>query len=86
VKTYREKLAEELERWEPFRRALIREERRMFDSLVDNSLRYAGGAEALRERDVYDLLIMTSLLSHEERLDFLEKELRARMRVDGRLL
>ncbi|MEM2238422.1 MAG: hypothetical protein QXU87_08185 [Candidatus Caldarchaeum sp.] len=35
---------------------------------------------------VFDLFVMSSLLSHEERLRMLEKMLNVRMRVDGRLL
>jgi len=83
---YRIRLAEELARWGGFRRALLRSEREAFDSLVSHSLRFAGGAEAYRERGVFDLFVISSLLFHEERLDFLERELRTRMRGDDRLL
>jgi hypothetical protein len=36
-------------------------------------------------RDVFDVFLMSSLLSHEERLGVLERMLRVSMRVDGRL-
>ena len=60
--TYRQRLEAELERWRSFRKALLKDEREAFDSLV-----------------------MSGLLSHEERLRLLEKELKLEMRLDARL-
>jgi hypothetical protein len=33
--TYRQRLEEEVDRWSPFRKALLRDEREVFDRLVD---------------------------------------------------
>ncbi|MEM4416824.1 MAG: hypothetical protein QXD32_02065 [Nitrososphaerota archaeon] len=82
---YGGRLWPELERWSRFRRALLRPEREAFDSLIRHSIRYARCAAAYGERDVFDLLVMTSLLSHEERIRILEGELKTGMRLDGRL-
>jgi len=38
------------------------------------------------ERDTFDLLTMSALISHEGRLKTLEKELKLEMKVDERLL
>ncbi|MEM3123760.1 MAG: hypothetical protein QW756_06715, partial [Nitrososphaerota archaeon] len=70
---YRRRLGEELGRWSVFRDALLQDEREAFDRLVEGSLRYVSGAHAYYERDVFDLFVMSSLLSHEERLRMLEK-------------
>ncbi|MEM4306077.1 MAG: hypothetical protein QXD61_08900 [Candidatus Caldarchaeum sp.] len=83
---YRRRLGEELGRWSAFRDALLQDERMVFDRLVDNSLKYVRGAHTCLEGDVFDLFVMSSLLSHEERLHTLEKMLNVGMRVDGRLL
>ncbi|MEM1988198.1 MAG: hypothetical protein QW362_07395 [Candidatus Caldarchaeum sp.] len=57
--------------------------RETFDKVVDNSLRYVGGAQAYSDRHVFDLFVMSALLSHEERLNMLAHSMK--MRVDGRL-
>ncbi|MEM4273326.1 MAG: hypothetical protein QW420_03085 [Candidatus Caldarchaeum sp.] len=83
--SYRERLERELEDWKRFREALLADERVVFDSMVNHSLKYARGAEAYKDRKAFDLLVMSSLLSHEERLRALEDNLRIRMRLDRRL-
>ncbi|MEM2485563.1 MAG: hypothetical protein QXT82_12105 [Candidatus Caldarchaeum sp.] len=80
---YRRRLGEEIDRWSVFRDALLQDGRMVFDRLVDNSLRYARGAQAYSERGVFDLFVMSALLSHEERLNMLAHSMK--MRVDGRL-
>lgn len=83
--TYRQRLELELERWRMFRRTLLRNEREVFDSLVGHVHRYSHAASMYPEREVFDLFIMSGLLSHEERLRILEKELRREMNIDARL-
>jgi hypothetical protein len=36
-------------------------------------------------RDAFDVFLMSSLISHEERLGVLERALKASMKVDGRI-
>ena len=80
--TYRQRLEEEVNRWSPFRKALLRDEREVFDRLVDQAFRYVHAGTMYPLRDVF---LMSSLRSHEERLAVLEKMLKVSMRVDGRL-
>jgi len=46
--------------------------------------RHAHAVSMYPERDPFDLFVMSGLLSHEERLRNLERELRVGMRVDTR--
>lgn len=83
--TYRQRLELELKRWGNFRKALLRDEREVFDSLVGSIHTYSHAASMYPERDVFDLLVMSGLLSHEERLKVLEKALKQEMKIDARL-
>lgn len=75
----------ELNRWRGFRRALLKDEREAFDGLVGHVYRYAHAASMHPEHDTFNLFTMSALLSHEERLRALEKELKLGMRLDARL-
>jgi len=83
--TYRQRLEEEVNRWSPFRKALLRDEREVFDRLVDQAFRYVHAGTMYPLRDAFDIFLMSSLLSHEERIGVLERMLKVSMRVDGRL-
>jgi hypothetical protein len=83
--TYRERLEEELARWTSFRRALLADEREVFDRLVDQAFRYVHAGTMYPMRNAFDIFLMSCLMSHEERLGVLEKMLKVSMRVDGRL-
>ncbi|MEM4352791.1 MAG: hypothetical protein QXV68_04135, partial [Candidatus Caldarchaeum sp.] len=75
--TYRQRLEAEIEQWASFKRALTRTERETFERLVDNSFRYVHAGTMYPMRNAFDVFLMSSLLSHEERLGILEKELKA---------
>jgi hypothetical protein len=83
--TYRERLEEELARWTSFRRALLADEREVFDRLVDQAFRYVHAGTMYPMRDAFDIFLMSCLMSHEERLGVLEKMLKVSMKVDARL-
>jgi hypothetical protein len=76
-------LRREVNRWSPFRKALLADEREVFDRLVDQAFRYVHAGTMYPIRDTFDVFLMSSLLSHEERLIILEKVLKTSMRVDG---
>jgi hypothetical protein len=83
--TYRERLEEELARWTSFRKALLADEREVFDRLVDQAFRYVHAGTMYPMRSAFDIFLMSCLMSHEERLGVLEKMLKVSMKVDGRL-
>jgi hypothetical protein len=83
--TYRERLEEELARWTSFRKALLADEREVFDRLVDQAFRYVHAGTMYPMRDAFDIFLMSCLMSHEERLGVLEKMLKVSMKVDARL-
>jgi hypothetical protein len=83
--TYRERLEEELARWTSFRKALLADEREVFDRLVDQAFRYVHAGTMYPIRNAFDIFLMSCLMSHEERLGVLEKMLKVSMKVDGRL-
>jgi hypothetical protein len=83
--TYRQRLEEELARWTSFRKALLADEREVFDRLVDQAFRYVHAGTMYPMRNAFDIFLMSCLMSHEERLGVLEKMLKVSMRVDGRL-
>jgi hypothetical protein len=83
--TYRERLEEELARWTSFRRALLADEREVFDRLVDQAFRYVHAGTMYPMRNAFDIFLMSCLMSHEERLGVLEKMLKVSMKVDARL-
>jgi hypothetical protein len=83
--TYRQRLEDEVNRWSPFRKALLADEREVFDRLVDQAFRYVHAGTMYPLRDAFDIFLMSSLLSHEDRLGVLEKMLKVSMKVDGRL-
>jgi hypothetical protein len=83
--TYRERLEEELARWTSFRKALLADEREVFDRLVDQAFRYVHAGTMYPMRGAFDIFLMSCLMSHEERLGVLEKMLKVSMKVDGRL-
>jgi hypothetical protein len=83
--TYRQRLEEEINRWSPFRKALLRGEREVFDRLIDQAFRYVHAGTMYPLRDAFDVFLMSGLMSHEERIGVLERMLKVSMRVDGRL-
>jgi hypothetical protein len=83
--TYRQRLEEEINRWSPFRKALLADERKALDRLIDQAFRYVHAGTMYPLRDAFDVFLMSSLLSHEKRLGVLERMLKASMRVEGRI-
>ncbi len=83
--TFRQRLEEEIASWSPFRRALLANEREIFDRLVDQAFRYVHAGMMYPLRKAFDIFLMSTLMSHEERLGVLERMLRGSMKVDERL-
>jgi hypothetical protein len=60
----------------------LKYERTSHHDTVNRRLEYAKSEEAHRDMRVFDLLVIPSLLQHEERIRALEEGLRVRMRLD----
>jgi hypothetical protein len=84
--TYRQRLEEEVNRWSPFRKALLADEREVFDRLVDQAFRYVHAGTMYPLRDTFDVFLLSCLMSHEERIGVLERMLKASMKVDGYII
>jgi hypothetical protein len=82
--TYRERLEEELARWTSFRKALLADEREVFDRLVDQAFRYVHAGTMYPMRNAFDIFLMSCLMSHEERLG-VWRRCKVPLKVDGRL-
>ena len=81
--TYRQRLEEEVNKWSPFRKTLPADEREIFDRLIDQAFRYVHAGTMYPLRDAFDVFLMSSLMSHKERIGVLERMLKVSMRVDG---
>jgi len=60
--TYRQRLEEEINRWSPFRKALLRDGREVFDRLVDQAFRYVHAGTMYPLRDAFDVLCLALCL------------------------
>ena len=83
--TYRQRLEEEVNRWSPFRKGLLADEREVFDRPVDQAFRYVHVVTMYPLRDAFDVFLMSGLMFHEERPGVLKRTLKASMRVGGRI-
>ena len=77
VESYRMALDRELQRWSGFARALRKEDRKVFDQLMDICRNYASaGSNAVRPI-LFEPMVMSILLHQQKILNRLEKELLA---------
>jgi hypothetical protein len=67
----RKRLTDGLPSGKPF----YADEREVFDRLVDQAFRYVHAGTMYPLRDAFDVFLMSSLMSHEERLGVLERML-----------
>lgn len=76
-------LEAEVRSWTDFRKALLKNEREAFDRLVGQSFRYVHAGTMNPFRKPFENFLMSTLLSHEERLWTLEQILKQSMQIDG---
>lgn len=76
-------LEAEVKSWTEFRKALLKNEREAFDRLVSQSFRYVHAGTMNLFRKPFDNFLMSTMLSHEERLWALEQLLKQSMHIDG---
>ena len=77
VESYRMALDRELQRWSGFARALRKEDRKVFDQLMDICRNYASAASNAARPILFEPMVMSILLHQQKILNRLEKELLA---------
>ncbi|MCS7142773.1 MAG: hypothetical protein NZ920_03115 [Aigarchaeota archaeon] len=84
VPTYHQRLSREWARFSQFRRALMKEEREAFDSLVLQTYRLVRAGSMCTRCETFDAMVLSVMISQEMRLKRLEELLRRSMSVDTR--
>lgn len=82
--TYRQRLESEIAKWANFRRALLKDEREVFDKMIDNAFRYIHAGMMIPEQEAFRIFIMSIIMNHENRIMLLEKKLRNSVMTDCR--
>lgn len=80
--TYRQRLESEISKWANFRRALLRDEREVFDKMIDGAFRYVHAGTMSPEQEAFKIFIISILMNHEYRIMLLEKKIRNNMMMD----
>ncbi|MBS7614739.1 hypothetical protein KEJ18_03290 [Candidatus Bathyarchaeota archaeon] len=68
VPSYRMVLESEIKKWEPFLKALRKEDREAFEELINECRRYASAAGAAVRPIISEAMFMSILLSHQKSL------------------
>lgn len=74
--TYRQRLESEINKWADFRRALLRDEREIFDKMIDGAFRYVHAGTMAPEQEAFKIFIISILMNHEYRIMLLERKMR----------
>lgn len=77
VPSYRMSLDREVQRWSGFARALRKEDRAVFDQLMDACRNYASAGSNATRPILFEPMVMSILLHQQKILNRLEKELLA---------
>jgi len=77
VPSYRVALDHEIQRWSGFARALRKDEREVFEQLMDICRSYASAASNATRPVLFEAMVMTILLDQKKTLNQLEKMLHA---------
>lgn len=75
VPSYRMVLENEIKKWEPFMRALRKEDREAFEEMMNECRRYASAAGAAVRPIITETMFMSILLSHQKSLKELKTAL-----------
>jgi hypothetical protein len=77
IETYRIALEDEIRRWNGFARALRREDREAFETLMDACRNYASAGSNAVQPLLFEPMIFSMLVSQQLHLQKLQKELDA---------
>jgi hypothetical protein len=75
VESYRMAVEDEIRRWNGFAKALRKEDREVFDILMDACRSYASAGSNATQPVLFEPMIMSMLVSQQIRLQKLEKKL-----------
>ena len=73
VPSYRVALDHEIQRWNGFARALRKDEREVFEQLMDICRNYASAASCATRPVLFEAMVMSILLDQKKTLNQLEK-------------
>lgn len=74
VESYRMALDREVQRWNSFARALRKEDRVVFDQLMDICRNYASAGSNATRPVLFEAMVMSILLHQQKLLNILEKK------------
>ena len=74
VESYRMAVEDEIRRWSSFAKALRREDREAFDTIMDACRSYASAASNATKPILFEPMVMSILVSQQIRLERLQKE------------
>ncbi len=75
VPTYKKLLEEEIKRWKEFREALRKEEREIFDRLMESCEKYSSAGRQAKRPDPFETMVISLLLDQRKDIDSLREEL-----------
>jgi hypothetical protein len=74
VESYRVALDVELQRWSGFSRALRKEDKKVFDQLMDTCRNYASAGSNATRPVLFEAMVMSILLHQQKIINKLEKD------------
>ena len=74
VESYRLKLDKEVQRWSGFARALRKDDRKIFEQMMDTCRNYASAGSNATRPVVFEAMVMCVLLEQQKVLNRLKKE------------
>jgi hypothetical protein len=74
VESYRLKLDKEVQRWSGFARALRKDDRRIFEQMMDTCRNYASAGSNATRPVMFEAMVMCVLLEQQKILNRLKKE------------
>ena len=75
VESYRLKLDKEVQRWSGFARALRKDDRKIFEQMMDTCRNYASAESNATRPVMFEAMIMCVLLEQQKVLNRLKKEI-----------
>jgi hypothetical protein len=85
VESYRMALDREVQRWSSFFRALRKEDKEVFEQLIDVCRNYASAGSNSNRHVLFEPMILSILVDHKKTLNRLKKDLVAASKQSGKV-